>query len=131
MPQLRVLVVDDHADTTELFCRLVAPLGHVTRAASTGEEALRIAEVFQPHAVLLDIGLPDMTGYDVVRELRGRGSHAYVVAVTGWGRAHDRTRALAAGFDDHVMKPVSREHLAGALEVAALRFGWKPKDGAS
>src|ERR1043166_6001432 len=99
-PLRRVLVVDDHPDSAEASCLLLAALGHACCPATTGTQALAEAENFRPDVVICDIGLPDITGYEVARTLRTRhGSLLYLAALTGWDQPADRARALAAGFD--------------------------------
>jgi CheY-like chemotaxis protein len=120
MPSYRVLVVDDHPDAAEVISVFFEMLGHVTRCALRGRDALQLARELDPHLILLDIGLPDLTGYEVVRALRAeqRTSARYVAAVTGHCRPADVSRAISAGFDQHISKPVDlgkiREVLRGA-----------------
>jgi two-component system, sensor histidine kinase len=119
----RVLIVDDHPDTIEVLSALFAMLGHQTRGTRYGREALVIARDFDPDLILLDIQLPDITGYDVVRELRGdlRLSGCYIAAVTGWGRPSDIVRALAHGFDQHLTKPFDVASLRQMLGLVSAR----------
>jgi two-component system, OmpR family, response regulator len=118
----RVLVVDDYPDAAEIACLLLESLGHECRAATTGAGALAEAERFDPQIVILDIGLPDISGYDVARELRRRcGAGIYLAAVTGWGQPADRVRAFAAGFDLHVLKPADGMKLRGIISAALDR----------
>jgi PAS domain S-box-containing protein len=115
----RILVVDDNADSAESLALMLHLQGHETRSARDGEQALEIATSFRPHAVLLDIGMPGLNGYEVARRLRAihLGQPLTLIAVTGWGQAEDRKRALAAGFDHHLVKPV--DPLAMAKLLAA------------
>lgn len=117
---LRVLVVDDLRDTTDIMCVLFEALGHDPRGAMTGTEALAIAEQHDPQLCLLDIGLPDLSGYELAREIRRRAGDKkiYIVAVTGWGTSHDRVRAIAAGFDQHVLKPTDERTIRSIIEEA-------------
>ena len=107
-PPRRVLVVDDNVDAAEMLAALVALDGHEVRTASSGAGALEILRDFRPHVAFLDIGLPDMSGYELAMQLRRdpelRG--LLLVAVTGWGQAEDRRKSKGAGFDDHLTKPV-------------------------
>jgi PAS domain S-box-containing protein len=104
----RVLVVDDNVDGAETLAEMLAFSGHDTRSAFSGSEALDSAAGFDPEVLFVDIGLPDMTGYEVARRLRADPRHANVllVAVTGWGSEEDRRRSKDAGFDAHLTKPV-------------------------
>ena len=113
----RVLVVDDNKDAAATLALLLRTLGHETRVAHDGREALRAAAQFKPEVVLLDIGLPDLDGYEVARRLRALDSahKCRIVAVTGWGQEHDRQRSSEAGFDLHLVKPVGTDELARAL----------------
>jgi signal transduction histidine kinase/ActR/RegA family two-component response regulator len=113
----RVLVVDDNDDAATSLSLLLGSLGYETRTAGDGEAALRVAEDFRPDAMLLDIGLPRLNGYDVARALRARpwGKDVTLIAVTGWGQAEDRQRTMAAGFDEHMVKPVDPDVLLRRL----------------
>jgi CheY-like chemotaxis protein len=111
-----VLIVDDNAAVVRSLSRLVRMLGHDIRVAFDGHEALRIAEQFQPEVVLMDIGMPNLSGYDVAREIRSRrGGGVTLVAVTGWGGEADRRRSRDAGFDRHLTKPIEASVLEDVL----------------
>jgi PAS domain S-box-containing protein len=103
----RVLVVDDNVDATESLALLLRMSGHEVHTALDGPAALQVAEAFRPEAVLLDIVLPGMDGYEVARRLRHMAGleNAFLVAVTGYGQEEDRRRAEEAGFDAHLVKP--------------------------
>jgi CheY-like chemotaxis protein len=117
----RVLVVDDNRDTARSSAKLLELLGHEVRAEFDGPGALAAAHEFQPEVMLLDIGLPGMTGYELVRRLRDQGFRdAIIVAVSGYGQASDKMRSREAGFDDHLVKPVNREALIAALSRVCL-----------
>jgi signal transduction histidine kinase/ActR/RegA family two-component response regulator len=118
----RILVVDDNADAARTLETMLALMGHELRVSLNGTEAISTARQFRPDLVLLDIGLPDLSGYDVCRALRADQStrDARIVAVTGWGKDADRQRSREAGFDDHLVKPVSVEQLE-ALIVSDTR----------
>lgn len=96
--------------------------GHECRAAHSGRQALEIANDFFPDVVVLDIGMPDISGYDVARELRDRaaaqGRRLHLVALTGWGQPADRARAFDAGFDQHVVKPADAAKLKQIIRIA-------------
>jgi CheY-like chemotaxis protein len=112
----RVLVVDDNADAASTLQHLLRSLGHETRLANDGESALAIADEFNPDVVLLDIGMPGMSGYEVARHLRSRKQgRLKIIAVTGWGTQQDRARSADAGFDLHLVKPVGESELRQCL----------------
>lgn len=104
----RVLVVDDNVDAAEMLAAMLELRGHETRLAHDGLQALAVARESRPDVVFLDIGLPEMDGYDVARELRADPTMAgtVLVALTGWGSEDDKQRAHEAGFDVHLTKPV-------------------------
>jgi len=113
----RILVVDDNADAAEMLLMVLEQFGCEVRAAHSAAAALLLAEEFAPEVALLDIGLPDMNGYELARRLRatehGRGMR--LIAATGWGQEKDRQRAFDAGFDHHLTKPIDFERLRSAL----------------
>ena len=107
-----MLLVDDNADSTEPLSLLLQAKGHHTRVAVEGEEALSVADEFQPNCVVLDLGLPGIDGYEVARRLRDRhGTRLILVALTGWAGKEVRAKAAEAGFDYHLVKPVNWEEL--------------------
>jgi PAS domain S-box-containing protein len=113
----RVLVVEDNADAREMLCQLVRLLGHEVHEAADGLGAVEQALRLLPDLTLVDIGLPGMDGYEVARRIRAEtaGRHLRLVAVTGYGLREDRERALRAGFDEHLVKPVDPSRLATML----------------
>jgi signal transduction histidine kinase len=114
----RILVVDDNQDAADSLGMMLELDGHQTRVVYSGQAAIAEARSFTPDVILLDIGLPEMDGYDVARLLRRDPVLAKVrlVALTGYGQPEDRDRALKAGFDDHLVKPVAPQDLAVTLE---------------
>jgi len=120
----RVMIVDDFPDSAAASSMLLTMMGYDCEIASTGQEALDRAAEFDPDIVLLDIGLPDISGYDVARTLRARQTDhpLYIAAITGWGQPDDRVRALAAGFDQHVLKPTDAATIQQILARAAERI---------
>jgi PAS domain S-box-containing protein len=114
---LRVLVVDDNRDAADSCAMLLELSGHRVRTAYNGAQALQLGEKLLPHVVLLDIGLPDLNGYEVAQRIRATpwGAKLPLVAVTGWGKEEDRERAFAAGFDHHLTKPVAPEAVASLV----------------
>jgi signal transduction histidine kinase/CheY-like chemotaxis protein len=115
--KLRVLVVDDSRDAASSLSTLVELMGHDVRTEYDGEAATRCAEDFRPQIVLLDIGMPGVDGYEACRRIRQKpwSEGMRFVAVTGWGQEEDRRRSAAAGFDDHLVKPVDPELLEDLL----------------
>lgn len=122
-PSRRVLVVEDNASAAETLLELLELWGHEARIASTGREALALARELRPDVILLDIGLPEMDGYEVARRLAAEGllDGVLLVAITGYGQEEDRRRALEAGCAFHLTKPVAPEALQDLL--AGYRAG--------
>jgi PAS domain S-box-containing protein len=106
--QRRVLVVDDNQDAAESLTMLLQSMGCVAQTTLNGHDALATAPRFKPDVILLDIGMPDLNGYEVARQLREMPElrHVMLVALTGWGQPEDKRRAAEAGFDQHLTKPV-------------------------
>ena len=104
----RVLVVDDNVDAAQILGRLLSADGHRVDVAHDGRKALEIAQAGAPEVILLDIGLPELNGYEVARRIRSLAGleRVMIVALTGYGQEADRLRASAAGFDHHLVKPV-------------------------
>ena len=120
MASRRVLVVDDHPDATEMLCLLFGSMGHECTFAHTGAEALELARTFHPEIAVIDIGLPDMSGHEIARELRERGgSRIYLAALSGWSAEAHRVRARTAGFDEYVVKPANIDVLRQLVSLAA------------
>jgi two-component system, OmpR family, response regulator len=121
-PARRVLLVDDSVDAAEALSMLLETLGHEVRTLHDGTSALAIVDEFRPEVVILDIGLPGMDGFALARELRKLPStrDALLLALTGFGGDEDRLRARAAGFDHHLVKPVS---FADLEDLIARSFG--------
>ena len=119
---LNVLVVDDNRDSAEMLQVLLGMLGHTVSVAHTGRGAVESVNAARPHVVLLDIGLPDMSGYDVAREIRASdGAPVRLIALTGWGQQEVGDQAADAGFDQHLTKPADPALLERILnEVAAV-----------
>jgi signal transduction histidine kinase len=103
----RVLIVDDNRDAADSLALLLQIEDHVTLTAYSGSEALLQAATFEPHFVLLDIGLPEMDGYEVARRMKAIVPQARLIAITGYGLAGDRRRSARSGFEAHLVKPVS------------------------
>lgn len=117
-----ILIADDNRDASDTLAMLLAIEGHETHRAYDGAQALAVWHAVRPDVCLLDIGMPGRTGYQVAREIRRQpGGHAtLLVAVTGWGQVQDRQASLAAGFDQHLTKPVSPEQITALLQARHL-----------
>jgi CheY-like chemotaxis protein len=102
----RVLVVDDNIDAGTTLTEVLRFDGHIAEVVHTARSALERFPRFLPDVVLLDIGLPDMNGYEVAKELRALDDSVRLVALTGYGQEEDKLRTRAAGFDAHMVKPV-------------------------
>jgi PAS domain S-box-containing protein len=114
----KILVVDDSQDIVDSMAMLLTLRGHELCTANSGAAALEAAAKFRPEVIVLDIGLPDMDGYEVARRLRGEpwGAQIVLVALTGWGQKQDKEAAAAAGFDHHLTKPLGPNTLADILK---------------
>lgn len=114
---LRILIVDDQRDLAESIALLVESFGHDAQAVYDGDEALSAARRHPPDIMFVDIGMPQMTGYEVAQQIRRDPDLAGIrlVALTGYGREEDRTRVFAAGFDLHLTKPVNESQLRAVL----------------
>ena len=119
--RLKVLIVDDNADLVEMLATVVGSLGHDVRKALDGQSAISAARSYRPDVVLLDLGLPVMSGIEVARELRQHPetAHVQLVAVTGWGQSEDRRQTSEAGFDHHLTKPTDPRVLEQLLATFA------------
>jgi CheY-like chemotaxis protein len=115
----RVLVVDDNADAADLVAEFMAYMGYDVAVAHGGQEAMSAAKSFAPNLIFLDLGMPDMDGYQVASELR----HAdwfpptRIVALTAWGDRESREKTVACGFDAHLIKPARLESLIAQAEL--------------
>jgi CheY-like chemotaxis protein len=119
----RILIADDNRDAADTMGMLLELGGHEAIIAHSGNQALQLGREHRPDVVILDIGMPDLNGYDVARTARNEewGKSAYLIALTGWGQAEDKERARLAGFDRHLTKPVDpdlveeilKEHMGG------------------
>lgn len=114
----RILVIDDNVDAAESLSMFLQLSGHTTKVAYSPSVGLKLAQEFKPDMVFLDIGLPEMTGYEVARRIRSSpiGKSTCLIAVTGWGAEKDRDAAKEAGFNAHITKPVDLDEVARLLE---------------
>ncbi|MBW4051772.1 MAG: response regulator [Proteobacteria bacterium] len=119
----RILIVDDNFDAADTLAALLQMQGHQTHSACSAREALQSVLSFRPDVALLDIGLPEMNGYELAERLRAlpQLGALRLIALTGYGHAEDRQRGQAAGFDDHLVKPVKLSALDRALQCGPLR----------
>jgi CheY-like chemotaxis protein len=119
--RLKVLVVDDNVDLVQMLQVAIQDMGHEVRNALDGRSAISAALSYQPDVILLDLGLPIVSGLDVARELRRHPEtkHTGLVALTGWGQEEDRRNTSEAGFDYHLTKPTAPEELEGVLATFA------------
>jgi len=115
--KFRILVVDDYADAAESLMMLLQAKGHEVEIADCGIKAIEQAQVFHPQVVLLDIGLPDLDGYEVAKRLRAlpETRDATLIALTGYGQSEDHNRSQSAGFDHHLLKPLNFDELSTLL----------------
>jgi len=113
----RILIVDDNADAANSLGRLLTLIGHEVRVVHDGASAVAETELFRPRAVLLDLGMPIMDGFDTARQIRSRAEFQDValIAITGWGQERDRQSTEAAGFAAHLIKPVNLDQLEAVL----------------
>jgi len=120
-PPCRILIVDDNHDAADTLGMLLTELGATIDVAHNGPDALRVVDAFHPDAVLLDIGMPGMDGYEVSRHVRSSSTHRDVllIALTGWGQHDDRERSKRAGFDHHLVKPPDINRLRSILVARA------------
>jgi CheY-like chemotaxis protein len=120
-------VADPCADTVESTALLLRLWGHEVRGAASGPAALEVARAYRPDTILMEVGLPELDGFEVARRLRQSGADAelLLVAVTGYGDEKNRRRSWEAGFDLYLLKPVDPEVLAGLLAASHRDTGGK------
>lgn len=116
--QLRILVADDNRDSADTLAMMLQIIGNDVRTGHDGAEAIETAETFRPDVVLLDLGMPNVNGFDACRAIRSRpwARRAVIIAMTGWGQEEDRRKTRDAGFDHHLVKPVDP---AGLMKLLA------------
>jgi two-component system CheB/CheR fusion protein len=113
----KIIVVEDNEDSRELLCELVSAEGFACETAESGVAGLALVDKTNPDIVILDLGLPELDGFEVARRIRRDPRHAgiFLIALTGYGQSADRHAAKEAGFDEHLVKPVQTEHLLNLL----------------
>jgi two-component system OmpR family response regulator len=119
----RILVVDDESSISDLISTSLRFVGFDVRTAATGSEALTVAEEFKPHAVVLDVMLPDLDGFEVCRQLRNEGLNIGVLFLTAKDGMEDKVAGLTIGGDDYMTKPFSLEELVARLRALLRRIG--------
>jgi DNA-binding response OmpR family regulator len=109
----KVLVIDDNSDITDSLLMALDLLGYEAKSANNGLKGIELASTFLPEVILLDIGLPNLNGYEVAKLIRKEswGKEITLIAVTGWGHPEDQANAIEAGFDLHLTKPIDFEQL--------------------
>jgi DNA-binding response OmpR family regulator len=114
----KILIADDNEDVTASWDLLLTGRGHTVRIEHGGQSAYDTAMEFRPEAVVLDIGMPRMSGHEVAREIRRQpwGRDVLLLALSGWGDAKDKARALEAGFDHHHTKPGDPDEMIALIE---------------
>jgi len=115
----RILVADDNIDALDSLAMLLEFAGHEVQKARDGAEALESARAWRPDIMLLDLGMPKLTGYEVAQRVRAEewGRPVKLVAISGWGQSEDQRRSRESGFDQHLVKPISFESLNGILSA--------------
>ena len=119
----RVLIVDDNLDACETLAMMLELLGQETRQAHEGTGALKAAQEYKPELIFMDIGLPGLTGHEIVERMRGElgMKDTYIVALSGYGTEEDRRKSLVAGFDNHFVKPLDPSSLPSVLAECERR----------
>ncbi len=128
-PRGKILVVDDNRDAADSLAQVLGVFGHEVLVGHSSRDALDLGVRERPDAIILDIGMPDVTGYEAARRIRREawGRNVFLLAVTGWGQADDKENARAAGFDRHLTKPVDPDQverlLTDFLKTQAVAHG--------
>ena len=122
-PGLKILIVDDNRDAADSCATLLRLSGHHVQIAYTSQQALELAGLVHPQVILADIGLPDMDGYALAHKIRAEpwGRSMILIAISGWGQEEDKRRAMAAGFDNHLTKPIEPQTIESLLQSLEAR----------
>ena len=123
----RILVVDDESSISDLIATSLKFVGFEVRTAATGSQALTIAEEFKPHAMILDVMLPDLDGFEVCRKIRNEGIEVGVLFLSAKDEMKDKVQGLTIGGDDYMTKPFSLEELVARLRALLRRIGAVPQ----
>ena len=117
IPPRKVLIVDDNNDSAEALSRLLRSQGHEVRTALDGDSALAVADEFRPEMVLLDIGMPVISGFEIASRLRAKPefNDVVIIAVSGYGKEDSLKRSREAGFDDYAVKPIDLDKLTALM----------------
>jgi two-component system CheB/CheR fusion protein len=118
--KLRILVAEDDRDTAEGITRLLTHMGYESQACFSGDQCLASVKDFQPQVMLLDLGMPEIDGFEIARRIREShpSNSPVLVALTGYGQQADRERTAQAGFISHLLKPVLAQDIKRAIEEA-------------
>lgn len=121
---LKVLIIDDNKDLTEIMCDLIGFLGHKTICSQDGKDGIAMAKEHHPDIIICDIGLPVMDGYEVAQQLRKDDEikETFLIALSGYAGAEDRKRSREAGFDRHLAKPADISAIERVIAEAAMRI---------
>ncbi len=121
LSEVRILVVDDDDTIRDVLKKLLEDQGARVTTAASAKEALQVFTTADPHVLISDIGMPEMDGYEFIRQVRGRGIRVPAVAVTAFARAEDRRRALFSGYHTHLAKPAAAPDLIAVVAALAAR----------
>jgi DNA-binding response OmpR family regulator len=128
--ECRVVVVDDNHDAADMLADLLGVQGFKVRTAYNGTDGIRLMQEYEPRIGILDIGLPDILGYDIATAAREQlHENVLLIAVTGWGSEEDVERALEAGFDVHVTKPADPADLIALIQQRCWEVGENMRSG--
>ncbi|MEA5093401.1 MAG: response regulator [Sedimentibacter saalensis] len=121
---LKLLIIDDNKDLTEIMCDLIGFLGHKTICSQDGKDGIAMAKEHHPDVIICDIGLPVMDGYEVAQQLRKDDEikETFLIALSGYAGVEDRKRSREAGFDRHLAKPADISAIERVIAEAAMRI---------
>ena len=116
---MRILLVEDHFDSAQLFTAILKKTGHEVRTVHSGRAGVLEAKSSNPEVIISDIGLPDLNGYELAKQVRAQEQFktTLMIAITGYGQPEDVDQALAAGFDHHMLKPIDWDKLRRLLDA--------------